>query len=114
MILKKENNYVGLAVGNLHRVAMHDGPDENYAYNTKMIVKLYAAYEVLDHVIVQGQISSRENDIAMKYKNDMFEAGTYYSGNSNYGVFGGFTLGRFTLMGSVANKNNYNVGLKFL
>lgn len=112
--LEKGNNYLGLAVGNLHRVARTDGPDENYAYNTKMIVKLYGAYEVIDHVIVQGQISSRENDIAVKYKNERFEAGTYYSGNSNYGVFGGFNIGRFTIMGSVANKNNYNVGLKFL
>lgn len=108
-----ENNFIGLSVNNIHNVAMDNGPDIDFDYYSKIIPKLFASFEVVPNIVVLGQLTSRQNDISVKYKNNIFEAGTYYSGHSQYGIFGTYTIGRFTFLGSLSNER-INAGLKFM
>ncbi len=106
------NDYVGLQIGNLHSVSMDVDNDLAFDYYKKLTPKLYASYEIIEHLIVYGQLSSRLNDIALKYENDRFGVGGYYSDEGNQGVFGTLRIGRFYLLCS-SNFEKINLGLKF-
>ena len=108
----KEHTYIGVALGNLHSVSIDIDNDDAFTYYKKLTPKVYGSYEVIPNLIVFGQLSSRVNDIALKYQTKRFSFGGYYSGEGVEGLFGTFRLGRFSFLTSTSFEK-FNFGLKF-
>ncbi|QOG01599.1 hypothetical protein [Flavobacterium sp. MDT1-60] len=107
-----ENTYIGGNLENLHSTSVDYETDESFYYYKKLVPKVFASYEVIPNVIVFGQLSSRVNDIALKYQVRRFSAGGFYSGHGVEGVFGTVNLGRFAISCSTTF-DKVNFGLKF-
>ena len=107
-----DNNFVGGSLQNLHSVADAYKTDESFDYYNKLAPKIFASYEVLPRIIVFGQLSSRVNDIALKYQLSNFSFGGFYSGHGVEGVFGTYTIARFAVSCSTTF-DKVNFGLKF-
>ena len=86
--------------------------DESFDYYKKLVPKLYASYEIVPHLIAFGQLSSRVNDIALKYQVERFSAGGFYSGHGVEGIFASLNLDRFAISCSTTF-DRVNFGLKF-
>ncbi len=95
-----ENTFVGVNVNNIHRVGSAKD-DEEFIYYSKMTPKLFASLSLTENWIIAGDWSSRVNDIQLRYQNESFSAGAYYSGQGKQGLFGTYSLGRFTFLGGV-------------
>ncbi|MDX6189739.1 hypothetical protein SGQ83_10285 [Flavobacterium sp. Fl-318] len=108
----KENTFIGGSLENLHSTSISYDTDESSDYYRKLVPKVFASYEIIPHVIVFGQLSSRVNDIALKYQNDGFAAGGFYSGQGEEGIFGTVNFGRFAVSCSTTF-DKVNFGLKF-
>lgn len=107
-----ENTYIGGNLENLHSTSVDYETDESFDYYKKLVPKVFASYEVIPNVIVFGQLSSRVNDIALKYQVRRFSAGGFYSGHGVQGIFGTVNLGRFAISCSTTF-DKVNFGLKF-
>ena len=107
-----ENTYIGGNLENLHSTSVDYETDESFDYYKKLVPKVFGSYEVIPNVIVFGQLSSRVNDIALKYQVRRFSAGGFYSGHGVEGVFGTVNLGRFAISCSTTF-DKVNFGLKF-
>lgn len=111
-----DNTFVGLNVNNIHRVGSAKN-DEEFFYYSKMTPKLFASLAITENWIVSGDWSSRVNDIQLRYQNESFSAGAYYSGQGKQGLFGTYSLGRFTFLGGVntigTDFDDVVFGLKF-
>ena len=77
-----------------------------------MVPKVFASYEFVPNFIVFGQLSSRVNDIALKYQVSRFSAGGFYSGHGVEGIFGTVNIGRFAIYCSTT-LDRVDFGLKF-
>jgi hypothetical protein len=108
----KDNTYVGVSLENLHSTSVDYETDESFDYYKKLVPKVFGSYEIFPRVIVFGQLSSRVNDIALKYQIDRFSAGAFYSGNGVEGIFATVNLGRFAISSSTTFER-VNFGLKF-
>jgi hypothetical protein len=107
-----ENTYIGGNLENLHSTSVDYETDESFDYYKKLVPKVFGSYEVIPNVIVFGQLSSRVNDIALKYQVRRFSAGGFYSGHGVEGIFGTVNLGRFAISCSTTF-DKVNFGLKF-
>lgn len=107
-----ENTYVGGNLENVHSVSMDYETDESFDYYQKMVPKVFASYEFVPNFIVFGQLSSRVNDIALKYQVNRFSVGGFYSGHGVEGIFGTVNIGRFAISCSTTF-DRVNFGLKF-
>lgn len=107
-----ENTYIGGNLENLHSTSVDYETDESFDYYKKLVPKAFGSYEVIPNVIVFGQLSSRVNDIALKYQVHRFSAGGFYSGHGIEGIFGTVNLGRFAISCSTTF-DKVNFGLKF-
>ena len=107
-----ENTYIGGNLENLHSTSVNYETDESFDYYKKLVPKVFGSYEVIPNVIVFGQLSSRVNDIALKYQVRRFSAGGFYSGHGVEGIFGTVNLGRFAVSCSTTF-DKVNFGLKF-
>ena len=107
-----ENTYIGGNLENLHSTSVDYETDESFDYYKKLVPKAFGSYEVIPNVIVFGQLSSRVNDIALKYQIRRFSAGGFYSGHGVEGIFGILNLSRFAISCSTTF-DKVNFGLKF-
>lgn len=107
-----ENTYIGGNLENLHSTSVDYETDESFDYYKKLVPKVFGSYVVIPNVIVFGQLSSRVNDIALKYQVRRFSAGGFYSGHGVEGIFGTVNLGRFAISCSTTF-DKVNFGLKF-
>lgn len=107
-----ENTYIGGNLENLHATSVDYETDESFDYYKKLVPKVFASYEIIQNIIVFGQLSSRVNDIALKYQIRRFSAGGFYSGHGVQGIFGTVNLGRFAISCSTTF-DKVNFGLKF-
>ncbi|WP_125719706.1 hypothetical protein [Flavobacterium ustbae] len=107
-----ENTYIGGNLENLHSSIIDYETDESFDYYKKLVPKVFGSYEIIPNVIAFGQLSSRVNDIALKYQVRRFSAGGFYSGQSVGGIFGTVNVGRFALSCSTTFEK-VNFGLKF-
>lgn len=107
-----ENTFVGGSLENLHSTSMDYETDESFYYYKKLVPKVFASYEIIPNIIVFGQLSSRVNDIALKYQAGRFSAGGFYSGRGVEGIFGTLNIGRFAVSCSTTF-DKVNFGLKF-
>lgn len=107
-----ENTFVGGSLENLHSSSVDYQTDESFDYYKKLVPKLYASYEIVPHLIAFGQLSSRVNDIALKYQVERFSAGGFYSGHGVEGIFASLNLDRFAISCSTTF-DRVNFGLKF-
>jgi len=108
----KENTFIGANLENLHSTSIDYETDESFDYYKKLVPKIFASYEIIPHLIVFGQLSSRVNDIALKYQINRFSAGGFYSGHGVEGIFATVNLGRFAISCSTTF-DKVNFGLKF-
>ncbi|MBJ2124781.1 hypothetical protein [Flavobacterium sp. IB48] len=107
-----ENTYIGGNLENLHSSIIDYDTDESFDYYKKLVPKVFGSYEIIPNVIAFGQLSSRVNDIALKYQVRRFSAGGFYSGHSVGGIFGTLNIGRFAVSCSTTFER-VNFGLKF-
>ncbi|MEN2488428.1 hypothetical protein AAYQ05_11575 [Flavobacterium sp. B11] len=107
-----ENAYIGGNLENLHSSIIDYDTDESFDYYKKLVPKVFGSYEIIPNVIAFGQLSSRVNDIALKYQVRRFSAGGFYSGHSFGGIFGTVNVGRFAFSCSTTFER-VNFGLKF-
>jgi len=107
-----ENTYIGGNLENLHSSIIDYETDESFDYYKKLVPKVFGSYEIIPNVIAFGQLSSRVNDIALKYQVHRFLAGGFYSGHSVGGIFGTLNVGRFAVSCSTTFER-VNFGLKF-
>ncbi|AOC93178.1 hypothetical protein BB050_00022 [Flavobacterium anhuiense] len=107
-----ENIYIGGNLENLHSSIIDYDTDESFDYYKKLVPKVFGSYEIIPNVIAFGQLSSRVNDIALKYQVRRFSAGGFYSGHSVGGIFGTVNVGRFAFSCSTTFER-VNFGLKF-
>lgn len=107
-----ENTYLGGNLENLHSSIIDYETDESFDYYKKLVPKVFGSYEIIPNVIAFGQLSSRVNDIALKYQVHRFSAGGFYSGHSVGGIFGTLNVGRFAVSCSTTFER-VNFGLKF-
>ncbi|WP_294959912.1 hypothetical protein [uncultured Flavobacterium sp.] len=107
-----ENTYIGGNLENLHSSIIDYDTDESFDYYKKLVPKVFGSYEIIPNVIAFGQLSSRVNDIALKYQVRRFSAGGFYSGHSVGGIFGTLNVGRFAISCSTTFER-VNFGLKF-
>jgi hypothetical protein len=107
-----ENTYIGGNLENLHSSIIDYETDESFDYYKKLVPKVFGSYEIIPNVIAFGQLSSRVNDIALKYQIRRFSAGGFYSGHSVGGIFGTVNVGRFAFSCSTTFEK-VNFGLKF-
>lgn len=107
-----ENTYVGGSLENLHSTSVNYHTDESFDYYKKLVPKVFASYEIVPKLIAFGQLSSRVNDIALKYQTDRFAAGGFYSGHGVQGIFGTLNINRFAISCSTTF-DRINFGLKF-
>lgn len=107
-----ENTYIGGNLENLHSSIIDYDTDESFDYYKKLVPKVFGSYEIIPNVIAFGQLSSRVNDIALKYQVSRFSAGGFYSGHSVGGIFGTVNVGRFAFFCSTTFER-VNFGLKF-
>ncbi len=107
-----ENTFVGASLENLHSSIVDYETDESFDYYKKLVPKVFASYEIIPHIIAFGQLSSRVNDIALKYQVDRFSTGGFYSGHGVGGIFGTLNIGRFAVSCSTTF-DKVNFGLKF-
>jgi hypothetical protein len=107
-----ENTYIGGNLENLHSSIIDYETDESFDYYKKLVPKVFGSYEIIPNVIAFGQLSSRVNDIALKYQVRRFSAGGFYSGHSVGGIFGTVNVGRFAFSCSTTFEK-VNFGLKF-
>ncbi|WP_281632115.1 hypothetical protein [Flavobacterium luteolum] len=107
-----ENTYIGGNLENLHSSIIDYDTDESFDYYKKLVPKVFGSYEIIPNVIAFGQLSSRVNDIALKYQVRRFSAGGFYSGHSFGGIFGTVNVGRFAFSCSTTFER-VNFGLKF-
>ena len=107
-----ENTYIGGNLENLHSSIIDYDTDESFDYYKKLVPKVFGSYEIIPNVIAFGQLSSRVNDIALKYQVRRFSAGGFYSGHSVGGIFGTVNVGRFVFSCSTTFER-VNFGLKF-
>lgn len=107
-----ENTYLGGNLENLHSSIIDYETDESFDYYKKLVPKVFGSYEITPNVIAFGQLSSRVNDIALKYQVHRFSAGGFYSGHSVGGIFGTLNVGRFAVSCSTTFER-VNFGLKF-
>lgn len=107
-----ENTYIGGNLENLHSSVIDYDTDESFDYYKKLVPKVFGSYEIIPNVIAFGQLSSRVNDIALKYQVRRFSAGGFYSGHSVGGIFGTLNIGRFAVSCSTTFER-VNFGLKF-
>ena len=107
-----ENTFVGASLENLHSTSVDYETDESFDYYKKLVPKVFASYELFPRLIVFGQLSSRVNDIALKYQIERFSAGGFYSGHGVQGIFGTINVGRFAISCSTTF-DRVNFGLKF-
>ena len=107
-----ENTYIGGNLENLHSSIIDYDTDESFDYYKKLVPKVFGSYEIIPNVIAFGQLSSRVNDIALKYQVRRFSAGGFYSGHSVGGIFGTVNVGRFAFSCSTTFER-VNFGLKF-
>ncbi|MBO9585339.1 MAG: hypothetical protein J7574_14345 [Flavobacterium sp.] len=107
-----ENTYIGGNLENLHSSIIDYETDESFDYYKKLVPKIFGSYEIIPRVIAFGQLSSRVNDIALKYQVRRFSAGGFYSGHSVGGIFGTLNIGRFAVSCSTTFEK-VNFGLKF-
>lgn len=107
-----ENTFVGGSLENLHSTSVDYETDESFDYYKKLVPKLFASYEIIPKIIVFGQLSSRVNDIALKYQIERFSAGGFFSGHGVGGIFGTVNVGRFAVSCSTTFER-VNFGLKF-
>ncbi|KIA98358.1 hypothetical protein OA93_09555 [Flavobacterium sp. KMS] len=108
----KNNTFIGGSLENLHSTSVDYETDESFDYYQKMAPKVFASYEIVPRIIAFGQLSSRVNDIALKYQIDRFSLGGFYSGHGVEGIFGTLNIGRFALSCSTTF-DKVNFGLKF-
>ncbi|MCC9074274.1 hypothetical protein LNQ49_22025 [Flavobacterium sp. F-65] len=107
-----DNNFIGGSLQNVHSIGDAYRTDVSFEYYNKLAPKIFASYEILPKIIVFGQLSSRVNDIALKYQLSHFSLGGFYSGHGVEGVFGTYTIGRFAVSCSTTF-DKVNFGLKF-
>lgn len=107
-----ENTYIGGNLENLHSSIIDYDTDESFDYYKKLVPKVFGSYEIIPNVIAFGQLSSRVNDIALKYQVRRFSAGGFYSGHSVGGIFATVNVGRFAFSCSTTFER-VNFGLKF-
>lgn len=107
-----ENTFVGGSLENLHSTSIDYETDESFDYYKKLVPKIFASYEIIPKIIVFGQLSSRVNDIALKYQIECFSAGGFFSGHGVGGIFGTVNVGRFAVSCSTTFER-VNFGLKF-
>ena len=107
-----ENTFVGGSLENLHSTSIDYETDESFDYYKKLVPKIFASYEIIPKIIVFGQLSSRVNDIALKYQIERFSAGGFFSGHGVGGIFGTVNVGRFAVSCSTTFER-VNFGLKF-
>ncbi|PTS93305.1 hypothetical protein DBR27_18705 [Flavobacterium sp. HMWF030] len=107
-----ENTFVGGSLENLHSTSIDYETDESFDYYKKLVPKIFASYEIIPKIIVFGQLSSRVNDIALKYQIERFSAGGFFSGHGVGGIFGTVNVGRFAVSCSTTFEK-VNFGLKF-
>lgn len=107
-----ENTFIGGNLENLHSTTIDYETDESFDYYKKLVPKVFGSYEFIPHFIVFGQLSSRVNDIALKYQINRFSAGGFYSGHGVGGIFGTLNIGRFAVSCSTTF-DKVNFGLKF-
>ncbi|QLC65236.1 hypothetical protein LPB248_02735 [Flavobacterium sp. LPB0248] len=107
-----ENTYIGGNLENLHSSIIDYDTDESFDYYKKLVPKVFGSYEIIPNIIAFGQLSSRVNDIALKYQVRRFSAGGFYSGHSFGGIFGTVNVGRFAFSCSTTFER-VNFGLKF-
>lgn len=107
-----ENTYIGGNLENLHSTSVNYHTDESFDYYKKLVPKIFGSYEIIPNVIAFGQLSSRVNDIALKYQTQRFAAGGFYSGHGVEGIFGTLNIGRFAISCSTTF-DKVNFGLKF-
>ncbi|MEN2399917.1 hypothetical protein GKZ90_0009025 [Flavobacterium sp. MC2016-06] len=107
-----ENTFVGASLENLHSTSVRYDTDESFSYYKKLCPKVFASYAIIPHLIAFGQLSSRVNDIALKYQNNRFAAGGFYSGQGIEGIFGTLNIGRFAISCSTTF-DKVDFGLKF-
>jgi len=107
-----ENTYIGGNLENIHSSIIDYDTDESFDYYKKLVPKVFGSYEILPNIIAFGQLSSRVNDIALKYQIQRFSAGGFYSGHSVGGIFGTVNIGRFSVSCSTTF-DKVNFGLKF-
>lgn len=107
-----ENTFVGGSLENLHSTSVDYETDESFDYYKKLVPKLFASYEIIPKIIVFGQLSSRVNDIALKYQIERFSAGGFFSGHGVGGIFATINVGRFAVSCSTTFER-VNFGLKF-
>lgn len=107
-----ENTFVGGSLENLHSTSVDYETDESFDYYKKLVPKIFASYEIIPNIIVFGQLSSRVNDIALKYQMERFSAGGFFSGHGVGGIFGTVNVGRFAISCSTTFER-VNFGLKF-
>lgn len=107
-----ENTFVGGSLENLHSTSIDYETDESFDYYKKLVPKIFASYEIIPRIIVFGQLSSRVNDIALKYQIERFSAGGFFSGHGVGGIFGTVNVGRFAVSCSTTFEK-VNFGLKF-
>lgn len=107
-----ENIFVGGSLENLHSTSVDYETDESFDYYKKLVPKIFASYEIIPNIIAFGQLSSRVNDIALKYQIERFSAGGFFSGHGVGGIFGTVNVGRFAISCSTTFER-VNFGLKF-
>ncbi|MFH6996844.1 hypothetical protein ACHRVZ_02865 [Flavobacterium sp. FlaQc-57] len=107
-----ENTFVGGSLENLHSTSVDYETDESFDYYKKLVPKIFASYEIIPNIIAFGQLSSRVNDIALKYQIERFSAGGFFSGHGVGGIFGTVNVGRFAISCSTTFER-VNFGLKF-
>lgn len=104
--------FIGASLENLHSTSSSYQTDESFDYYQKLVPKVFGSYQVFPRVIIFGQLSSRVNDIALKYQINRFSMGGFYSGHGVEGIFGTINIGRFAVSCSTTF-DKVNFGLKF-